>query len=123
MYSQVKFSELEGKTLSNVDVRDDRINFVCSDGLVLHMYHNQDCCESVTVEDVCGCIEHLIGSPIVLAEEVSNEPDPGPMSEWHDSYTWTFYKIATTKGAVTIRWYGTSNGYYSEGVDLCWLQD
>ena len=77
------------------------------------MYHCQDCCECASIEDIVGNIEDLKGSPILMAEEVS-EDDPNAC----DLGMWTFYKLATIKGYVTIRWYGTSNGYYSVSVNF-----
>ena len=79
--------------------------------------HHQDCCESVTIDEVIGDVDDLIGSPIVRATEDTNiDENPGGVEvpEYQDSFTWTFYNIATAKGHVTIRWYGESNGYYSE---------
>jgi hypothetical protein len=115
--------DLIGKTLTKVDLDKSRycdtIIFHTDQGEVYQMYHSQDCCESVTVEDVVGDLEDLIGSPIIVAEERSSNVNPcGIEKEFQESFTWTFYELATIKGYVTIRWYGESNGYYSESVDF-----
>lgn len=115
-----KFEELKGKTITKIEGMEknsDCIEFFCSDGTKYVMNHEQDCCESVYLEDVCGDAEDLLDSPILLAEEVQNADGPA-LNKYEDSWTWTFYKIATIKGTVTLRWYGASNGYYSEEVDF-----
>lgn len=116
----VNISALLGKTLTDISVNDDNdeIVFKCSDGTNYLMYHEQDCCESVMIEDVCGNWEDLIGSPILMAEDISNECCNEPRIGYDESYTWTWYKFATVRGYVTVRWYGESNGYYSEDVDF-----
>ena len=117
--------KLVGETLSSVKVSDNscQVEFKTVSGRTFLMEHIQDCCESVYLEDVYGDWEDLIGSPIVMAEESSSDKCPEgvsfPNPEYPpESYTWTFYELATSKGAVTLRWYGTSNGYYSERVDF-----
>lgn len=52
----------------------------------------------------------------MMAEEATNSEYPPPTGDGYspESYTWTFYRLATDRGYVTIRWYGSSNGYYSE---------
>ena len=111
------FSVLLGKTLTGINVSDDYIIFTTSEGDKYRQFHDQNCCESVYIDDICGDVNDLLHSPILLAEEVSNYNDP-PKDTYNDSYTWTFYKLSTNKGSATIRWYGTSNGYYSESVEF-----
>ena len=121
MYDRhVEFNTLIGKVLKEVRVDNDNITFVTVDDDVYNMYHDQDCCEHVYVESVVGDVEDLIGVPLLVAEEAtSNEnPEGAEVSDYQESFTWTFYKLATIKGYVDIRWYGESNGYYSESVSL-----
>ena len=102
------------KTVVNED--NERLVFAAEDGRRFVFYYECDCCASCVIEDVCGDLSDLEGSPIVEAEEVSNYDHPAP--EHADSYTWTFYKFGTAKGHVMVRWLGESNGYYSESVSF-----
>lgn len=124
MSEYLDVSVLKGKTLTEITVSEakDEILFHTTDGETYKMYHEQDCCEDVHIEDICGNIDSLIGEPLLVAEEVSGVDD-GPLDDFDESYTWTFYKFATIKGSVTIRWYGTSNGYYSESVEFVKLKE
>lgn len=115
----MNISKLIGKTLTDIRVDADQIIFEDDTSQQYKMYHRQDCCEGVYIEDIIGDIKDLIGNPILMAEEsTSNENPEGITKEYQDSFTWTFYKLATIKGYVTIRWYGESNGYYSESVEF-----
>ena len=115
----MEITELLGKTLTAIEKSqaNDELIFTVDDGTQYKMFHRQDCCEGVSIEDVNGDLQDLVGSPITQAEESSNSEENKP-SEYSESWTWTFYKLATIKGYVTIRWLGESNGYYSESVDF-----
>lgn len=116
-------SVMMGLTMTSVEQGlhdgNDALVFTTTDGRVFKLYHNQDCCESVDIEDIAGDLTNLVGAPFIQSEEVSSDPPArGPDDYTPESETWTFYKFGTTKGYVTVRWWGTSNGYYSESVDF-----
>jgi len=115
------FSVLEGKIITKIEGAEkdsERITFYTKCGKKYLMWHCQDCCESVSVEDICGDVENILETPILTAYKNSNKDNSHPRDYESESYTWTFYNINTIKGSLTIRWYGTSNGYYSEEVDF-----
>lgn len=139
-------SDLVGKTLKSVagKVGDEEITFETVEGGKYRLIYHQDCCAGCSIEDICGNLSDLIGTPILKAEEVSSgEPEPAEKRRrelgeearkeaegdayygpYEDSETWTFYHLATVKGAVTLRWYGSSNGYYSETATFeRWVED
>lgn len=141
----VEMQDLEGLVFENVHQvltsGGDELWFETFDGDTYKMLHQQDCCENVTLEEIIGDLEDLINTPIIEARAsadsnrqqaeldlinddderlmllLKSEPKPEPLY-CDDSMTWTFYIFRTIKGTVTLRWFGTSNGYYSERVDI-----
>ncbi len=132
-------SNLVGKVVKDVhyDEENEAIFFLMEDGTKYIMHHSQDCCERVTVESIVGDLQDLTGTPMLVAEERCYTDREGQlhgtvpdhiwiMAYWAgqedyygpDSETWTFYTFRTIKGSVDIRWYGSSDGYYSESVDF-----
>ena len=112
----VPLSEMIGKIFIKVVSDRESVSFFLPDGSYYCLEHEQNCCESVNLEDVGGDLSDLEGKPILDFREETNRREP--QSSDHESYTWTFYIISTIKGTVTLRFYGHSNGYYSEKVDL-----
>ena len=107
--------DIIGKTPIHSEKTDEQITFWFSDGMVARWHHNQDCCESVYVEDVTGDWADLMNTPLLVAEERSEEKSG---DDCFESNTWTFYTFRSVKGSVDVRWHGQSNGYYSESVDF-----
>jgi len=110
-----EFKVLLGKTITsvlNLEQGSESIQINCSDGSVYRMSHVQDCCESIRLVEITGDVNDIIGQEIFIAEESCLE-------EPHNSEElWTFYKLATIKGYLDLRWQGTSTGYYSMSVDF-----
>ena len=111
--THVDVSEMLNQTFNSVRADNETVTFE-NDEVRYVLYHDQDCCESVYVEEIIGDLEDLEKFPLLISREDTNADGPElPNSE---SYTWTFYNFATYKGYVTIRFLGESNGYYSEDV-------
>ena len=114
--SDMQIEKLIGLTLKEIKVGDDEITFITECGRTFLMYHRQDCCEDVSIDDIDGNIQALIGAPIMVAEESTNSDNP--KNQCDASHTWTFYRIGNILEFVVIRWYGESSGYYSESVSF-----
>lgn len=126
MYNAENFEKMKGQTIveiTGMKEGSERVCLISKEGNKLELWYEHDCCASCDIAQVDGDPLDLLGSPLVMCEEVTGESigadenlnaDGEPHGEWHDSHTWTFVKFATIYGYVTLRWYGSSNGYYSE---------
>ena len=110
--SHCDIKDMVGKKITGIYYDEDYFQ-IRTDDCVYAFYHEQDCCESVWLTQVDGISDKIIGSRIVIAEEVVDEKETE-----NGHITWTFYKIGTNKGMIDFRWQGESDGGYSETVDL-----
>jgi hypothetical protein len=119
-HNRVDIADMVGKVFSSVKNVDGTELVFENDQERFVFFHSQDCCEHVRIEDIVGDLSDLEGVELLKAEETNNIFDVLNTSEkeFDESGTWTFYKFATCKGYVDVRWLGESNGYYSESVDL-----
>ena len=118
MNRRLDISVFKGLSFKEILGGDEELTFYTTDGRVFAMYHAQDCCERVYLEDINGDIEDLLNTPILKAHESTSDDDP-PENEWVDEVQqWTFYHLSTIKGSVVLRWFGSSNGYYSTDVSI-----
>lgn len=102
--------------ITGLEEGSEEVKMVAESGDVFTFWHESDCCESVSVNQIDGDFQDLLGFTLLMAEESTSDKNPLQVNE--ESFTWTFYKFATVKGYVTVRWYGSSNGYYSETVSI-----
>lgn len=116
MYDNINI--LTGLTLEKFEVESNERILIQASGRKFVMYHSQDCCETVVIDSIDGKPERAIGEQIIDATEHTNRDKPKDEDYNPESFTWTYYTIRTQSETIVIRWYGTSNGYYSEAVDF-----
>jgi len=121
MTNIIKVNKSKIICISGLVQDSEEIKITLEDGTVITQYHEQDCCESVSVEQVdTNNLDRFIGATVVelkekilSIDELKEDEKPEYID---DSFTATFYTLITSKGYIDWRWYGTSNGYYSEDV-------
>lgn len=121
MYKTIE--DLIGQTIVQISHDDNGLDFIVFDGESYRCYNlsgsdgpPNDC--HVWLESVVGDLQDLVGHRLLKSEVSSNTGNVTHRSGEDDYGTWTFYKFATIKGYVDIRFCGTSNGYYSEKAEL-----
>lgn len=108
----MSIENLIGKTIKEVRHDGNSIRFVTETGESYLMEHQQDCCEHVSIEDIDGDLDSLIGKEITSAYKNSHDvPSDG-------ARTITHFFIGTDDSLVIVKWDGYSNGYYGTGVSF-----
>lgn len=84
--STFSLDDMVGKIATKVyeNQYGDELTFEFEDGTKCNFFHYQDCCESVSIEDVNGDYEDLVGTPLLVAEERGWEPEDYKPSDWGD---------------------------------------
>ena len=95
-------------TFKKIYPHENYIEFIDCYDRTWYLKHLQECCEDVDINDVCGDWNDILNEPVYYEETENEDPNAD------ESGTWSFYKFRTRKGEVVVRFYGSSNGYYSE---------
>lgn len=111
-----KCLQMIGKIIVSVEGAckgSEELRFNFRDGTTGKLYHIQECCEAVEIEDIVGDFSDFIGQPLTMIEERRSNRCVND----RQCDEWVFYEFQCPKGFVTVRWLG-NNGYYSDEVDF-----
>ena len=118
---------LVGEKLRYVDVmlgtEDEEcvLMLTTESGRTLKFHHYRECCESVEIENTEGNWLRIIGRPIVKTDYIlERSDDDNPMV---NSWTRTTLIFCTDRHTVTTVWFGESNGYYGEEIEITELEN
>jgi len=117
----VNFFELKGQIVKEITglEKDSCEVFIRINNGTYKLYHEQNCCENVYVENVIGDEKDILNEEIIFAEEDAGANNP----DWYTedrfvSCTWTKYVLKTKNASLEFWFLGESNGYYSESVSV-----
>jgi ribulose bisphosphate carboxylase small subunit len=104
-----------------LEEESESVEIHLANGYKIIFWHDQECCEDVHLleyDDIQA--EELVGGLLISVECESTGLGLSELDKKDlQSATWTFYRIRTTKQDITLRFLGSSNGYYSEDVEAC----
>lgn len=107
----MKCCSLMGKTVDLISIEEDEAKFSCGQE-EFKIYHEQDCCESVSIADN---EVNIPNTPfIILNLTIDNEIGESD----YEVTEKTIYHFETNKGKFDLEWNGSSNGYYGTSVAL-----
>lgn len=64
--------DLLGRVLINIENQGDELHLWTADKHYCY-YHDQDCCEDVSIEEIHGDLKDLIGEPLLIADETTHD--------------------------------------------------
>ena len=114
--NEVDFSTLVGHKIVEVNDSFGEL-FITTDRASFRMRHDGECCEQVELIDGLDDLRGLVGETVVVAAKAVSDGGAAPKDFTDQGCSeWTFYMLRTANGDATLRWFGSSNGYYSTDV-------
>lgn len=112
------YNELVGEVLTHIDENADNgeILLTTESGRQFKIYHYQDCCESVYIEGTDGDWNQLLNKKLIAVD--CDYEDGGDKEAYDSSSTRTIFTFKVNDATVINKWFGSSNGYYSETASL-----
>lgn len=112
-------------SIEGLQEESEEIKILFDRGATIRMYHEQECCEYVAVTQVDGSVDRHIGAIFISIKEkvLQDEDVPDYNGDGEGGITASFYDLVTSKGILSFRWTGESNGHYSERVTVDELEE